>query len=391
MLRRSSLLTCLLSLGCGGVASSDAGLPFDGGLLPDSGTTPDASVDAGCLDGQWGLNDVSFLFPLPAPDAGGLLAVDPQLLPLAFARALPPLTRSTPNDLAEGTSIVAARVDPCFLDAANHCHKQIRLVAQPVGERGAVDATVHLFYELTDSEFDAVVGELRALKTLAAGKTSCAPLGVHPVMAQEGLDGPYARALSSLVRQHCGARNLTRIAVMTLAFGIPAWDFSAFDVADGGLSASPIPRLPPGTLEQQFIQTLPPPSFGRISPLPSPSAFPLLVTANQLRDAGVSDLDQALDESWRIENPLSERPVTIDCVSCHLAERARGIAQRERGVTAALSTQRYMNPRHRLEVPVDGFSLRSQRVFGYLARTPSISPRVANESAEVADRLARWP
>jgi len=380
-----TLLALLALLTLGACGAGDAGTPDVGG---------DGCASASGLD----LNDVSFLFliaeagqatlllPVTASGARGVLlparlrTVMPQSLILA-GTPVPP----------ESAFVVAARVDPCFRLGAGPCRKQIRLVAQPLteGQRGAQDATIHLSYDLSDDDFSQVRDELLALKQLAKGATTCAPLGVHPVMQKEGLEGPYATRLKALVLRFCGEDTLSRAALMTFSGQVPFWSFRAWDVT-GTLTPAAIPRTQGATSQDFAARAGPlggPPRYGTLTPAPDHSKIPMLLDDRAIRDQPESLILQAVDESWALENPRRESAGTADCLSCHLAGRERELAAEDRGVSADPSASGYRNPRHDLSLVPDGLGVSSQRAFGYLMTTPSISQRVINESAEVADAL----
>jgi hypothetical protein len=241
MIRTPAMIVALVLYGCqcghpaqpvpdsGG---SDAGLDAgegDSGVLDsgitdsDSGTPDSGTSDGGCTGraGRLDLNDVSFLFPVPGASGGLLTLADHgsrgALLPPSLGALLPnPLATFPAASLAD-VRIVSARVDLCFkLDSAGACRPQLRLVGQPQLNGNFVDATVHLFYELTEVELSAVVLRLRTLKQSAGIATDCRPLGVHPVMSAQGLSGAYATDLKTLLLDYCGDSNLSRVAVMKL-------------------------------------------------------------------------------------------------------------------------------------------------------------------------------
>ena len=151
------LLLALISswmLGCGAMpALPDAGQPVDSGVVSFS-------------DGGLDLNDVSWLLPLPAPAQHGLLlglssaGSKGPLLPRRHYDALPGLVTTEDADaLFAKFQVISARIDPCFpKEPTSGCLQQIRLVAQPLLIDGfkttTEDGTLHLFYELTDAEFD---------------------------------------------------------------------------------------------------------------------------------------------------------------------------------------------------------------------------------------------
>jgi hypothetical protein len=385
-----AVLTLVFSA-CGAHSGADGG--SDGG--------------AGSLD----LNDVSFLFPLPAPGAErellGLSSTGPRgaLLPRAFFDALPVLVEGAdPDALFTRTRVVGVRVDPCFPGSAApappSCVKQLRLVAQPVLAGGAdagfvettEDATVHLFYALDDAAFTEVHRALWRLKDAAGSATDGQPLDVHPVMAREGLTGPYATAVKQLVTQHCGEQNLTRVAFMSVAQFGRAWRFGAFDVTSGALEADAIPRL--NGLTAQNVQEFGNAEFRNGALLPSPPGDDLdvLLSEAAMRLADERTLARALTSALRIEHPARESPKTIDCGSCHVASRARRNAEMRRGVDSSTHPDAFhAAPRFNLaRVDGAGDDPNALRAFGYFGHHSALSQRTINESAVVAEALSAW-
>jgi hypothetical protein len=400
----------LAVVGCsGGPAEGDrdAGRADLGADSPGDGGVDNREVDAGTPDGGGsgctpepglGLNDVSFLFPLPPSASENLLlpvtasGARGVLLPERVRTDLPPslILSGTPVP-PSSAFVVAARVDPCFRVGEGPCRKQIRLVAQPLAAsgEGALDATVHLFYDLPDGDFSQVRDELLALKRIAGDETRCAPLGVHPVMKREGLAGPFAVRLKALILRFCGEQTLSQVAVMTFSGQIPFWSFRALDVA-GGLTPVAIPRTQGATHQDFAARSGPvggPPRYGTLQPEPIRSKIPVLLDYQAIRDQPEPVIRQAVDESWALEDPKRESAGTADCLSCHLAGRARELALEDRGVSADPTDSAYRNPRHDLSLLPDGAGVQSQRAFGYVPTGPSITQRVINESAEAADAL----
>jgi hypothetical protein len=375
------------------------------GVRPSPGDAgPPVSTDGG-LD----LDDVSFLLPLPAPgqEATLLGLSDAEgkgvLLPRALYDGLPVLVEGTaPAALYAQLRVVGIRVDPCFPGttppAAPTCVKQLRLIAQPLRAGGADagfqtvtdDATVHLFYGLSDADFDEVHRGLWNLKALAGAQTAGQPLGVHPVLESEGLGGPYGSALRSLVLRHCGAQTLTRVAFMSVATQGSLWRFGAFDVEDGALVAASIPRI--GATAQGF-QEFGTPEFrsGQLLPTVSGDDLDVLLSESQLRLTDERTLDRALTSALRIEHPARESPRTIDCASCHVASRARHNAEQQRQVdTSGWPDAFDAGPRFDLR-RLDGAKddAHALRAFGYFGRLSALSQRTINESAAVAEALSK--
>ena len=201
--------------------------------------------------------------------------------------------------------------------------------------------------------------------------------------------GPYALALRSLLRDLCGASNLTRVAVMQVGRPGTTWTFSAFDVAAGRLTPVTVPNLAPETSQGFTVSdTAQDTAFFQHGP---DSKLPLLLRDADLRAASVTDVESAVREALRIENPARENPGTVDCVSCHLTDRARHLAESVRGVTLPATPERYVDARFDLSLKPDGAGIRAQRAFGYFADQPSIIQRVVNESAEAARQLELLP
>jgi hypothetical protein len=276
--------------------------------------------------------------------------------------------------------------------------KQLRLVVQPVHAGDADvgfaettdDATLHLFYEVDDAAFDEVRGGLMGLKARAGAATVGRPLDVHPVMAQEGLGGPYAAQLKALLLRHCGVDRLTRVAFMSVATGGRAWRFGAFDVVQGALQATEIPRLK--GLTAQNVQELGSADFrnGALIPAPSGDHLDVLLSDSTMRLADERTLRRALTSALRIEHPARESPKTIDCASCHVASRARRHAETYRNVdTSGWADAFAASPRFDLRrVDAVGDEPVALRAFGYFGDRSALSQRTINESAAIAEALS---
>jgi hypothetical protein len=366
----------------------------------DGGTTVE---DAGFSDGGLDLNDVSWLFPLPAPaQRSQLLSLESAgakgpLLPRALYDGLPPLVENEPNaDVFADLAVVSARIDPCFpATATGGCIKQLRLVVQPVRleqlQVTTADATLHLFYELSDAEFEFARQTVLDLKAIAGSSTQRLPLDVHPVMKAQGLAGPYAVKLKGLILATCGAQNLTRVAFMQLVQLDVAWNFGAFDVREAALVADPIPRLSERTLQgvQEFGST----DFrnGTLQPAPSGDLLDVLLSESELRLTDQRTYDRALTSALRLEHPARTSPKTADCGSCHVVSRALRNARGERPADLGSHADRYVgNPRFDLRrVDAVGDDPRALRAFGYFGRQSALSQRTIHESADVAEALSR--
>lgn len=387
---RLLLLASLSLVACGSLPPS-----------PDGGTTDSGVVTF--TDGGFDLNDVSWLLPLPSPAQHsqllGFTAAGSKgpLLPRRHYDALPGLvTNQDAATLFSKFRVISARLDPCFpREPASGCIKQLRLVAQPVVVKdfktSTEDATIHLFYELTDAELEDAKASVRQLRQLAAGATDGKPLDVHPVMRAEGLTGPYASALHAMLTRLCGEQNLTRVAFMQLVQEDVAWNFGALNLVNGALVADPIPRLT--NLTRQGVQEFGNTDFrsGQLQPAASGDQLSLLLSESELRLTDTRTYDRAITSALQLEHPARTNPLTVDCASCHVASRALTNARRERSVDLSAHVDRYPgNPRFDLRrVDAVGDDPRALRSFGYFGDQSALSQRTINESAEVAEALSR--
>lgn len=369
---------------------------------------PDAGPVVVTSDGGLDLNDVSFLYPLPPPgqestllhvSAAGALGA---LLPRRHYDALPELVAEVDaGALYPLLRVVSARVDPCFPGAAPpappSCVKQLRLVAQPVlagGEDAGFattthDATVHLFYALSDAAFAEVHRELWRLHDVAGAATRGRPLSVHPVMRAEGLEGPYAQALNQLILAHAGQQNLTRVAFMAVNAQGFAWTFGAANLDGGALVDDVIPRLDTST--RQAVQEQGTAEFraGLLLPAPRNDELVVLLSERELRLTDDFTLGEALSSALQLEHPHRLSPKTADCASCHVASRARRNAEQRRGVDNSQHPDLFKAARFDLRrLDGAGDDPHALRAFGYFGPRSALSQRTINESAVVADALS---
>jgi hypothetical protein len=388
-------------------ASSNVNVPFQD-CAPDAGvvggTFPDASI---------GLNDVSMLFPLPghedeligasAPGLGGALfareqyAVVPRLL----------LDRELTNEVVYGEMrVVGARVDPCFrASGTSTCQPQVRVVLQPVttfeGRVMTRDVAVHVSYDLSVGSFDELVRELLALKRASEVGTSGA-LDVHPIMASEGLHGPFAAGLRDILLKHVGAMNVSRFATMTLegadrgAGNAQRWIFSIrVRGGDGRFSVLPVPEIDStfrttGEVVTRIVENGDEDArrfANSIAAMAAPTA--LLFDAKAAMTSPRSALALAIAATYRAENPELVRTEEVRCSTCHTATPLRLWAEGRLCIDASEAPERYRHAGYDLSLRGAGVkSTRSLRAFGYLEDVPSISQRTVNDSARIAAVLA---
>jgi len=332
--------------------------------------------------------DVSMLLPLPDLETDVPLlgfadpGVDGPLIPMWAITALPPL--ASPDDAAWAWTqlrAVAVRFDPCFASVQNDasCRNQVRIVWQPVAndpkEPGtiAMDAAVHTSYSVSREEL------IRAVRTLrdAAGTPDASTLSIHPTLAKEGLNGDFARALRSEVLHITGDKRLTRVTFMTLPVAEHQWTFGGFDVVNGAA----VPLKPTGVdamvqvvrgsaTNEKNISARVEPGVGPDDPSPILSATVSSVTP-QMASA-------ALDAALRLQNPRMTTPESRDCASCHLVGSAKRTAETAFSLTTDGRADAYSGGLAHEKGPAQSF-----RAFGYFGKQPSVSERVAHETAEV--------
>ena len=360
---------------------------------------------------RFDLNDVSFLYPLPesARDFDYLLgATSPALGGLLVPESVrTPPTSIFGKAMSAEHRIIAARVDHCFPGTEEKpCVRQIRLTADAVVENpetgivSTTDQPIHLFYELTNSAFKELVSELRALKALANGETDGKALSVNPVMKKEGLDGPYARKLNDIIARFAGEENLVRIADMNLGGKFTGSSSRVFFQRDLNENFLPIPGTLTGGGEEAVTQAVFSQvgnRFGFLTVGPRNSKFELL-WRHQTNDLGPflneptqTEIEEAVNDMFRIDNPKLSDVTNTDCVSCHIAERVRKavVENPESALSEMAFTNEFKNRRYDLTPTHNGLDIIFEKMFGYSDTAPSVSVRVANETSIVARALSQ--
>ncbi|HPH67960.1 MAG TPA: hypothetical protein PLF40_19510, partial [Kofleriaceae bacterium] len=349
-------------------------------------------------------SNVNQLLPLSTMGKGGPLLSDTLFTQTLFA------TRSNNPGLYSAWHIVAARLDPCFPDLAlltsdpSKCRRQLRLIAQSMSGNGPSDsapgvlnvddAALHLFYEFNEFDFRALAYDWLALRTVES--TSAAqPLGIHPTVASEGLTGPTYQEFTKLIKKYAGEGALTQLTAMEGR--TVAWEFAGYKRNGATLTPLPIHGLPASTV----AQTIGADNIGIFSITPETNESRKLapLAGEFINNGGIgggsvkltasqADLNAALAFTLTVDDPTQQfNPDSLDCVSCHLAGRARERATMLGVDSSALP--RFDNPRNLTltgsQTPKD--SPQQQRAFGYRDTAPSLTQRVVNESAAVADAM----
>jgi hypothetical protein len=370
------------------------------------------------------VNDLSILLPLPASAAEFSANTIP---PSESCVGGPLVPQALHQQVTAGSGqldyaslrVVSARLDPCFgqrgpITDPSTCHAQLRLVFEPIlfeGRAVADDAAVHAFYALSQSEFDATLAQVIALRAAnqPAGTASMdlGPLAVHPILKSQGLSGAMARGLRGIICQHAGAARLTRLAMLTslifpnaLVTGpvvphvTPAgtWTLGAFDISGGMPTAFVIPTLPDRATSVAFLEDTAATIDGRSAPnSTSPDNPQLLASAQGAAQASASARQSAFNAALRVENPNLHNTDTIDCASCHLAQPGRIlVGQRQFGLSAAGNPNAFVA--NAAFVPaadvaqtttIDVNNGLNIHAFSYKGQEPMIIQRVINETAAI--------
>jgi hypothetical protein len=323
-----------------------------------------------------------------------------EILPLIVLQAVGPIARipCAPGSGVgcEATEAVAAtrprlrvvgvRVDPCFPALAGAtCRRQVRFVMQPFDAEFEDDA-LHVFYDLPKADFDALVLELESISHATAKDL---PLGVHPLLAQQGTTGAFAVALRKALFARVGGARISRVTAMQMTINAGGWSFRGFDFDATG-QATPIGILGTPELKQSAS------GFGAISaPIPifaADSPFSLLWT-NQIAAATPTDRQAAYDAALLIENPAKKSVEQESCVACHSALFERAAVEHSFGLSSAGNPNAFSAPfdLSLTAKPEVRESKNMLHAFGYRFHDAAISQRTVNESAAVAEYLNAQP
>jgi hypothetical protein len=353
-------------------------------------------------------SDVAILFPLPQSDEEDLLIRPranaenlgaPVIRRDTFARVLPsgsldPVFPSGFDDVA----VVAVRADTCYPLGSSGCQTEIRAVVQGLsldpttGFTSASDGALHITYSARDSEVRGLAKLLHD-ERVAQG-TKAEPLGVHPILAAEGLNGPLAGKVRAFLAPVLIDSRITKITVYEhdVDPGGHRWTFSVFTPISGVLTKTPIPttgstfQVVEGSDPHVAIQT----SFAKMngaiaSTTKDPVAKLVAFDRPEPGTAAALALTATFESALRVENPLLHNTRTTDCVNCHLAEGARRVGASRYGLDPKTSKWFGNDPPHVDERS----SVTNLHAFGYLGREVAIMRRTAIEATETATRLSK--
>jgi hypothetical protein len=396
--------------GCGAAPDAHEQSTEDGGAGPlDSGTSTPSDADAGMP--SLGVNDVSYLFPLPKAGEDGLLlrldavGASGALLPReVFAGHIQFLWEGFQREMAyDWSRVIALRLDPCggqtVVQSPASCRPEIRLSVQPLsgddGMTSVIDAAVHLIYQVSRTTLDAMLSELLALKATSSLGVSQLPLGPHPIMVEQGLGGAFARGVNTSILKYVGVSTLSKFTFMGRGRNSTNWSFHLVENHDGVFSDAPIPAAGDTLVQGVNELGIPGPNGTRdttVTPVDEANGYPrALWKSEEAKLLSAADLQVALGRLAKIEDPAKLSSLTLDCGSCHLTSNARTFYERLTGATTDANLVTFVSPPGQNTSRHDDTALSAQvvRAFGYLDKHVAISQRTINESARVADWLSR--
>lgn len=355
----------------------------------------------------WDLNDVTYLFPLPEKIENSLLRVTDtgtsgELLPAAVLSKLPFLIPGFTNDyIFKNLRVVALRIDPCFpLPNPSSCQKQVRLVWQPldIDESGAIttlDTALHSFYVLSDSQFNLLLSQIQIWKNKnSTPQNQSSALDVYPLWKKEKDKTASLVEFQNLIKNFIGSANLSRITMMVLRRAGDVWGFLGFDISQQlTMQRMTIARLA-NEQTQFFTNALNVDNnfiYAQMAPPPIEPYANLQNLVSKPKYLTEEDILLNLKSTFDIENPNVFTPENMDCVSCHIAQPAREWIKKKLPLQTYKESQiqhESKNTNYNLEnKSTQVFNTQQFRALGYFKNQISISQRVINESATVAEAL----
>ncbi|MBL7545425.1 MAG: hypothetical protein JNL11_16515 [Bdellovibrionaceae bacterium] len=348
-----------------------------------------------------GLNDLTHLLPLPATDHISAL-LHPrsngprgELLPYTLYQKLP---RMVPNLdplmlYQQSWKVIAIRLDPCFVETApaRSCQPQIRLVWQPLLVKeysvGTIDATLQTFYNLTATEWQALIQQYAQLKNARVRNVrSAQALQVSPQLLNSGYQGAYWKGFSQLVLNYAGTQNLARLTFMNVNAMGNMWVFAGYNIQNGMMGLMKIPGIDKNSQVVSATRLGSPEVFLSVVPTPTGSEhyFNFSKNSEVAKRTWSPDLIQAATKSAiELENPRRHNSATVSCASCHMT---RSVSMLTRGSFPSWNWGQilqgivYVGSTDATNTTLSFLRGDSLRMLGYFDRTPVISDRVIHET-----------
>lgn len=360
----------------------------------ETASPPDSGADAGFVPTQTrllGLNDVTWLLPLEALDAGSPFPPPVELIPFSsFDR----LTSQRPRVITELAKlrVVAVRFDLCDRAEPTPCAAEadgvFRLVLQPVfGAPPRVeDVTFHAFYAVPHAEIPQVVDELRALAELQN-----VPRGA--ALRVNVADASYRQRLAALVSRYARGTRLERLTL----FGQDsdraalAWVFRG-EERGGGTTLGPI-TIPNIQVTTQEVLLFGGDSYQLLPIADFPLGFSRVVMESNFRNSTSAEQLQSVRSLLAIDNPKLHTANTVQCASCHLATTLLAPRAADAGIDVGVQPEHFGSTQFdTTPLGNPGARFRTLRALGYFNDTPLVSQRVINETINVLEELeVRYP
>ena len=264
------------------------------------------------------------------------------------------------------------------------------------GKTTALDDGVHVFYSLTRDQLVSLLEDVIAIRQENGGTQDLGELGVHPIIASQGLTGAEWKSLSADILKYAGTSNLMRFTTIHNTNLDTEWTFEGFDIAKGIPTDMVIPTLPKKATNETFFQGFGAGFAGGFTPSTiATDDMQVLGNTAAAAKASAADAQSAFDAALRIQNPGFHSPNTIDCASCHMAEPAQIITGGSLKLSATGDANAFVaNPKYirasdmKEKTPenmtTDGLNL---HMFSYKDSNPMVQARVINETAAVVTYL----
>jgi hypothetical protein len=364
------------------------------------------------------MNDVSIVLPLAKNaqelDGGYIKAstngVGGVLIPQDLYTKTTGFTVDPPAHIPVGADVgmpysqlraVAYRIDPCFAQIGpitdeGACDNQLRIVFQALslsGTAGAADGAIHAFYRLTRDQLKSLLDDVVAARIANGGTGDLGPVQVHPIVAKQGLLGAEGKALQTAVLKYAGTSSFMRFTMFKSSNLQTVWNFAGFDIANGKATPMVIPTMPSSGTGDMFFAGFAASLSGGFQPATTSTDanMQLLGKLSDAQAASKADVQNAIDATFKIENPDMNSPNTIDCASCHMAGVSRALtAVRDMHLTVDGNANEFKaDPKwvsaadFKATTPVTGEHGINLHMFSYRGSDLMIGQRVVNESAGV--------
>lgn len=307
------------------------------------------------------------------------------MVPAEALKKLPLLDPSLKKDTqAKHLQLMAIRIDP----------PEIRLVWQifvPMSAYRieALDSAVHSFYKIENEK--QFLKELAEISSLTRKEVNALlPLSVHPTLEKEEMNGKYSQALLGLVKKYASEKNIFKFTFMALAIPETRWDFGGMMIDQGRPAPLSIPKVNTSGI-QIFVNNSFHEFSGGFGPYPKTGqdAFNRLVAdsyKDQVKEP--ENMSKAHLTTRIIENPRLENSITVDCVSCHLAQTARTWLENTSPSLVRETENRFTSKKYiLLNKTTDPGRTDNVHAFSYFLDMATINQRTINETAFVLERL----